>query len=138
LDASCAHLQVVWRFTQIDKTGLTQGWWECKQCHTRFKPSTFVEELVTENEQLRAENVELNDLSGRDKAEIERLRVVIRDTIDYLDGKTRPESARPLTIIAHVRAILSLADFAERKTHGHVVSGQDEFGKFGRNEPEKP
>lgn len=27
-------------------------------------------------------------------------------------------------------------EYAE--SHGHVVSGQDEFGKFGRSEPEKP
>ena len=32
----CAHLKVLWATEEVD--GLTRGWWECSDCHSKFIP----------------------------------------------------------------------------------------------------
>lgn len=45
----CAHLLVRWT-TEDLPNGYTRGWWECRDCHTKFVPEVLAAYRATQEE----------------------------------------------------------------------------------------
>ena len=85
----CAHLKVLWATEEVD--GLTRGWWECSDCHSKFIPErAALAQLDAARQHYERTLKDLNITGAKlaaSEQQVERLRKVLTE-IGKFRGKT--------------------------------------------------